>query len=63
MMGAFQQVQFMRVFSFCFLTLAFFSAWAQSTFQAQSRHSQSPEEFYQSPPSENKVLAALTSHE
>ncbi len=61
MMGAFQQVQFMRIFSFCFLTLAFFSAWAQSTFQAQSRHSQSPEKFYQSPPSENKVLAALTS--
>lgn len=61
MMGAFQQVQFMRAFSFCFLTLVFFSAWAQSTFQAQSRHSQSPEKFYQSPPSENKVLAALTS--
>ena len=61
MMGAFKPLQFMRIFSFCFLTLAFFSAWAQSTFQAQSRHSQSPEKVYQSPPSENKVLAALTS--
>ena len=60
MLGAFQQVGFIRVFSLFFLTLAFFSAWAQSTYQAQSRHSESLEKFYQSPPSENKVLAALT---
>ena len=59
-LGAFQQVRFMRFFSFCFLTLACFSAWAQSTYQAQSWHSQNPEKFYQSPPSENKVIAALT---